>query len=162
MLLPAKIDAVLEKKCSKKYAVRFFYSSGGKVVFTLLTKIVIGHIVVSPINIWKICFEKMFSKTFSTCRSGFHYCPNNLLHLLIWINSWQGSSAGRSCCQYIERPLRHCRYVRKSWRWSLSVGKFIWAFERQQQPRQVGVDGFGHTTLNSMQTSASFRSHQKE
>lgn len=51
MLLLAETDAVLEEKYNKKYVVRFFCSSSGKVVFTLLTEIITYLMVVTLINI---------------------------------------------------------------------------------------------------------------
>ena len=162
MLLPAETDAVLKERCSKKYAIRSFWFGGGKVVFTLLTEIVTGYMVVTSINIWKTCLEETFSRAFCSCKFGFHYCLNDILHFLIWINFWRSFGANRSCCCYVERPLGHCRYIRRPWKCSLSASKFFWASEWQQQPKRGGVNGFGDMTLDPTRASASFKSYQKE
>ena len=82
-LLLAEIYAVLKERCSKKYVVRFFCSGGGKMVFTLLTEIVAGHLVVILINIRKTCLERAFLRVFCSRGSGFYYCLNDILYFLI-------------------------------------------------------------------------------
>lgn len=51
MLLPAETKAILKKKYSKRYAIRACYFGGDKIVFTFLTKVIAGHIVITSINI---------------------------------------------------------------------------------------------------------------
>ena len=162
MLLPVETDAILEKKYCKKYAVRFFCSGNSEMVFILLTKVVAGHMVVIIINIQKICLKGPFLRAFCSCQPGFYYCLNDLLHLFIQINSWQGSDIGKRCCQCVGRPLGHCRYVKRPQEWNLSAGKFVWASERRRQSRRGRVNRLRDITLDSTRVSASFKSHQKE
>lgn len=86
MLLLAKVDMVSEAKYYKKNIVESFYSNGSKMVFALLTEVVIGHLVIISINIKKAYFEKMFTRTFYSHGSGFFYRPNDFLYGLICIN----------------------------------------------------------------------------
>lgn len=44
ILLPLKVDAVTKKQSIKRYVVRAFAFSNGKVAFTLLIKVVAFHI----------------------------------------------------------------------------------------------------------------------
>lgn len=82
VLLLAKTDAILKKKAAKNI-VRFFYFSCNKIVFALLTEIIIGYIVNFFINVRKICFKKILTKAFCSRGSGFHYCLNNILYIFI-------------------------------------------------------------------------------
>ena len=162
MLLPAETNAVLEEKCSKRYAIRSFYSGGGKMVFILLTKVITGYVVITLINIRQPCLKKMLSRAFCSRGFGFHYCSNNVLHFLIRIDPWRGFGASKSCCRCVGRPWGHCQYVERLRRSSLSGGKFIWAFKRQRWPRQSRANRLRDTTLNPTRVSASSGSHQKE
>lgn len=87
VLLPVEIDVVLEKRCNKRYAIRFFYSGSSKVVFILLIKIVIGHIIVTSINIQKTCLKEAFLKVFYSRGFGFYHGLNDILYFLFQINS---------------------------------------------------------------------------
>lgn len=113
ILLPAETNAILKKKYYKKYAVRFFCSGNCKMVFILLTKIIAYYIIVTSINIQKMCLEEVFLRAFYSCGFGFHYGLNNFLYFLIWINSWQDFATSKSCCQCIKMLLEHCRYVQR-------------------------------------------------
>lgn len=75
--------------------VGFFYSSSGKIVFALLIEIIIGYIVITPINIKKTCLEKTLTGVFYSCGSCFHHWLNDILYVLIYINSWLASGAGK-------------------------------------------------------------------
>lgn len=112
-MLRAEIDATLKKKSCKKYAVGFFCSGASEIVYTLLSKIIAGYVVITSINIRKTCFKGAFLKVFCSRGSGFHYHSNNIMHFLIQINSWQGFGTGKRCCQYIGRSWKHSRYVEK-------------------------------------------------
>lgn len=79
MLLPAETNTILKKKCCKKYVVRFFCSNGGKIIFALPTKIIADYMVITPINVNKAYFEKMFTRGFCNSGSNFYYCLNNVL-----------------------------------------------------------------------------------
>lgn len=83
MLLPAEIDINLEKKCCKKYAIRFFCSGGSKIVFVLLTEVIAGHVIIIPINVKKTCLEKMLTGVFCNRKSGFHYFSNDILYVFL-------------------------------------------------------------------------------
>lgn len=85
MLLPAKADTVLEKRCYKKNTVRFFCFGDGKIVFKLLTEVIIGHDVITPINVKKAYLKETFTKAFCSRRSGFYYCSNDVLYVFIYI-----------------------------------------------------------------------------
>lgn len=56
MLLLVETDAISKEKYYKKYAVAFFYSGSGKIVFALLTKVIVGYVVIISINVRKTCF----------------------------------------------------------------------------------------------------------
>ena len=86
-------------------------------IFVLLTEVIVGHVVITLLNVKKACLEQTFRTAFCNCRSGFYYCSNNFLHLFIQINFWQSSRANKSCYWYVKRPWRHCRYVTKAWGW---------------------------------------------
>ena len=83
VLLPAETDAVLEKRCSKKYVVRSFCSGSSKMVLILLTEVVTGHIVITPLNIRQPYLEEAFSRAFCSHGFGFHHSLNDILHLCI-------------------------------------------------------------------------------
>lgn len=53
MPLPAETHAISKKKFFKKYAVKSFYSNGGKMVFALLTKVIAGNMLIIFINVKK-------------------------------------------------------------------------------------------------------------
>lgn len=93
MLLPAEINIILEKKCCKKNMVRSFYSSGGKIVFALLTEIIADHVIITLIKTRKAYLEKILNKTFCSCGFSFHYCLNDILYIFICINFLLGSKA---------------------------------------------------------------------
>lgn len=62
VLLPIKANTVLEKVYYKKNTVRFFCFNYGKIIFTLLRKVVIGHMVITFLNIKNECVKGMFKK----------------------------------------------------------------------------------------------------
>lgn len=78
--------------------VRFLCSGGGEKVFTLLTEVVVGYIVITSINVKKACLEEAFTRAFCNCGSGFYYCSNDVLCVLICINPWKGLEAYKNCC----------------------------------------------------------------
>lgn len=105
VLLPEEIDAILEKKCYKKYTIGSFYFDGGKMIIALLTKVITGHVVIILVNVRKLCFEEAFTRSFYSSRgSGFYYCSNNISYVFICINFWLGSMVNKSGYQYIGRP----------------------------------------------------------
>lgn len=83
MLLPAEVDMISNKKCCNKNTIGFCYSHDGKIVFALLRKVVVAHVVITPINVWKAYLNKMFKKVFCKRGSGFHYYLNDVLYFLI-------------------------------------------------------------------------------
>lgn len=85
-----EIDLILEEKYCKKNTIRFFYSDGGKIVFILLTKVVTGYIMVIPTNIKNMGLEKTFIRAFCGYGSSFYYYTNDILYILICINSSRG------------------------------------------------------------------------
>lgn len=64
ILLPAETNAVLKEKYCKKNIIRYFCFSCCKMIFTLLTKIVAGYIVVTSKNVRIWCFKRCFWKIF--------------------------------------------------------------------------------------------------
>lgn len=84
--------------------LEIFCSGGSKLIFALLTEVIAGHVVITPINIKKPCFEKTFIRVFRSRRLSFYYCLNDILYIYIWVNFWQGFGAYKSGCRYIERP----------------------------------------------------------
>lgn len=58
MLLPAKTDTILKERCYKNFTIKFFCSGDSKMVFTLLTKVIVGHIFITLINVVKMCLKK--------------------------------------------------------------------------------------------------------
>lgn len=150
MLLQEKTNVISEEKCCKRYIIRFFCFDSGKLIFALLAKVITGHVVITSINIRQSCFEETLTKAFCSRRSSLYYYLNHILYVFIWINLWRGFWAYKSCYWYIRRP----------WRWSLSVGKLIWAFKGWQQPRWVGAGGFEDTSLGPTRASTSFSSYK--
>ena len=65
VLLSANIDSVLKERCVKKNLVSPLSSSGGKVVFTLLTEVVALHIRLFAIYAWKTSFQGFISRLFT-------------------------------------------------------------------------------------------------
>ena len=51
ILLPIKVDAVAQEENCKKNTVRTLGSNGGKVIFTLLTKVIIIYVRFTTINV---------------------------------------------------------------------------------------------------------------
>lgn len=86
MLLLAETDVILKQKFCKKYVIEFFCSGDIKMIFILLIEVIASHVVITPINVKKTCLEWIFIKVFYNSKSGFYYCLNDLLHLLIQIN----------------------------------------------------------------------------
>lgn len=76
-------DAILEERSYKKYAIRSFYSDNGKMIFVLLIEVIANYVVINSINVKKTCFKGIFIRVFYNCRSGFHYCSDNVLQFLI-------------------------------------------------------------------------------
>lgn len=72
VLLPVKTDAISEEKCYKRYAIRFSCSSSDKMIFILLIKVKAGYVVITLINVRKICLEAIFRRAFYSCGFGFH------------------------------------------------------------------------------------------
>lgn len=103
IILRAKADTVAKKKCYKKNIIRSFCSNYGKMVYVLLTKIPINYMVILPTIVKKIYFEEMFIRAFYNRGSSFHYCPDNILYFLIYINFWKSCRAFKTCFWYIER-----------------------------------------------------------
>lgn len=73
VLLLIEADTISKEKYYKTDIVRSFCSSGGKIVLAFLTEVVKSHIVITPINIGKVCFEKIFMRAFCNCESSFYY-----------------------------------------------------------------------------------------
>lgn len=97
VLLPAEADLILEEVCYKRDMVRSLCSGNGKIIFTLLIEVVAGHMVITTINVRKTGLEKTFIRGFSIRGSGFHYCTNDVLYVLIYVTSWRHFKAYRSC-----------------------------------------------------------------
>lgn len=74
VLLPVKNDTILKKKCYEKNTVKFFCFESSKIIFALLTKVIINNMVITFINIINVGFKEMISKIFCSCESGFYYC----------------------------------------------------------------------------------------
>lgn len=141
VLLSTKADMILEKKCCKKNTVRSLCFGGSKIVFAILAKIVTSYMVITFINVKKAFLEKTFTKAFYNCRSSFYYCSNNILYILICVNSWFGFRTCKSYYWYIEKLQRR----------SLSTGKFIWVFkEKWWQLKRDRAGGFKNMTLDLM------------
>lgn len=70
---------VLKKRCYKKDIFRLFNFNYYKIIFILLIKIIIDHIIVSPINNKEICFKKMFLRVFQGNGPSFYYNFNDIL-----------------------------------------------------------------------------------
>lgn len=79
MLLPAKIDAILEERYCKRYAIRSLCFNNGKIIFVLLTEVIIGHMIIILINVEKTCLERIFIRAFCSRKSDFYYCSDNIL-----------------------------------------------------------------------------------
>lgn len=79
MLLPADIDAILEERYCKRYAIRSLCSDSGKIILVLLTEVIIGHMIIILINIEKACLERTFIRAFCSRKSDFYYCSDNVL-----------------------------------------------------------------------------------
>lgn len=123
-----------------------------KIVFVLLAKGVAVYIFFTLIIVKKLCFKGMFIRIFYSCGSSFYYCINYIVYLLIYINSWLGSKACKSCYWYIEKP----------WGQNLGASKLVWVFEEMwRQPKQGWANEFGNTTLDPIKTFASSKSHEK-
>lgn len=73
MLLPIEADTFLKERCYKKNVVRSFCFSDDEMVFALLTKVVAGHIIITFINIMKVCLKKLLMRAFYSRKSSFHY-----------------------------------------------------------------------------------------
>ena len=58
MLLPMEINTILKEKYCKKNTIRFFYFDNNKIVFTLLSEVVIDYMIFITINIRKTYFER--------------------------------------------------------------------------------------------------------
>ena len=75
ILLPAKVDIVLEKRHNKKILVKAFNSGGGKIVLKLLTAVVIFHVRFTIIHVWGLGFQKFCNNVTlgaESSRSGSH------------------------------------------------------------------------------------------
>lgn len=160
MLLLAVTDAITKKRCCKRYAIRFFYSSGDKIIFILLTKVIADYMVNISINVSKACFEGTFTRAICSCESSFYYYLNNILHFLIQINSWQSFETSKSYYQYVERPWEYRQYVRKPQRQGLSAGKLVQISKRQRQTKQNGAVEFKNMTLNPTRAFVGSQSHK--
>lgn len=64
MLLLAETNAITEKKCYKKYAVRFFCSSSSKRIFILVAEFIASYVVITSINVRKPYFDRMLTRAF--------------------------------------------------------------------------------------------------
>lgn len=62
MLLTIEVNAILKKKCCKKNMLSFFYFANRKIVFALLKKVIVGHVVIIPINLKKKYLEKTLTE----------------------------------------------------------------------------------------------------
>ena len=51
VLLSMEVDAVTQEKCCKKNTVGALGSDGGKVIFTLLAKVIAFHVGLTTINV---------------------------------------------------------------------------------------------------------------
>ena len=51
ILLPTEVDAVTQERYCKGNAVETFGSSGGKVVFTLLAKVIVFYVGLTTIDV---------------------------------------------------------------------------------------------------------------
>ena len=51
ILLPTKVDAVTQKRCCKRNAVGALGSSGGKVILTLLAKVIVFQVKLTTIDV---------------------------------------------------------------------------------------------------------------
>lgn len=102
MQLPAEFDLILEKKSYEKNTVKSFCFSGGKMVITLLTKIVIDYVVIIYINIKKVDIEKTFMRVFCSRKFGFYCYSNNVLHVLICINLWRSFGLAKAAVNILQ------------------------------------------------------------
>lgn len=66
VLLSVKIDLISKKKRSKKNLVGAFGSSSGKVIFTLMTKIIIFYIKFTIIHVQKSGLKVSVSRLFKS------------------------------------------------------------------------------------------------
>lgn len=64
ILLLKTVNKIIIKKVCKKNLVRSFSSSYCKIIFILLTKIMINYIIIILIYIWESSFKKTFLKIF--------------------------------------------------------------------------------------------------
>lgn len=88
MFLLAETDLILDKKGYKKNISKFFCSNSCKIVFALLTKIVIGYLIITLINIKKIYFTRLHTELFCSYKSCFYYYSNNIFYVFFYINFW--------------------------------------------------------------------------
>ena len=51
VLLPIEVDAITQERCCKRNAVGAFGSGGGKVILTLLTKVIAFHVGFTTIDV---------------------------------------------------------------------------------------------------------------
>ena len=51
LLLPTKVDAVTQERCCKGNAIRALGSGSGKVILTLLAKVIAFHVGLTTINV---------------------------------------------------------------------------------------------------------------
>ena len=79
ILLPSEVNTVIKKRCSKRYAIRAFSSSGSKMVFTLLTQVVAFHVGLTTIHVWEPSFQKLFTGLIGSRNLSFQDCFQNLL-----------------------------------------------------------------------------------
>lgn len=85
-LLLVEADTILEKRYYKKNMIGPFCFGGGKIVFTLLIKIIADHVVIIFINVTKTDFEGTLIRAFCSRKSIFHYYLNDVLYVFISIN----------------------------------------------------------------------------
>lgn len=57
ILLLEETDAISKERYCKSYIIRFFYSNSSKIIFILLTKVIVNYVVIMPINIRKAYLE---------------------------------------------------------------------------------------------------------
>ena len=51
VLLPAKVNAVMQEKCCKENTIRAIGSGGGKVILILLVKVIVFHVGLTTIDV---------------------------------------------------------------------------------------------------------------
>ena len=109
VLLLTKVHAVTQEACYKKNAIGALGSGGGKVVLTLLAKIIAFHVRLSTIDVRWSSLEWLLTEAVRGGSSGFKDRPKDFLQIFFCILSNRRFSRGIDWALIMAR-------LRKGWR----------------------------------------------